>query len=255
MISLRLIAACGGLDPPLHPRSAPGTGRRRRPTGLLERRVLPRISHLFAGAQPDLGDGGGGRGAARGVAAAAAGPARPGGTVVLGGAGLVVRSLPARVSAEEADATYSFGLTDEIGNPQRSVYDTVEVVARLARRQGRRIAGVGELRPRSRSPLPPRGLRRSKPLPSAPFTIAPVHPSWEVPRTGSPPQSTHSQELGRPPARATASSRGLRDRSALEPAVGAARPAPIAPRDRRRRSLLQTTLRPPIHIHPCRRPG
>jgi hypothetical protein len=51
------------------------------------------------------------------------------------------------VSADEADATYSFGLTDEIGNPQRSVYYTVEVVARPARRRrGRRIAGVGDFR-------------------------------------------------------------------------------------------------------------
>ena len=30
---------------------------------------------------------------------------------------------------DEADATYSLGLTDEIGNPQRSVYYNVEVVA------------------------------------------------------------------------------------------------------------------------------
>jgi hypothetical protein len=50
------------------------------------------------------------------------------------------------VSADEADATYSFGLTDEIGNPQRSVYYTVEVVARPAHRRGRRIAGVGDFR-------------------------------------------------------------------------------------------------------------
>jgi hypothetical protein len=50
------------------------------------------------------------------------------------------------VSADEADATYSFGLTDEIGNPQRSVYYTVEVAARPVRRRGRRIAGVGDFR-------------------------------------------------------------------------------------------------------------
>lgn len=50
------------------------------------------------------------------------------------------------VSADEADATYSFGLTDEVGNPQRSVYYTVEVVARPARRRGRRIAGIGDFR-------------------------------------------------------------------------------------------------------------
>jgi len=50
------------------------------------------------------------------------------------------------VSADEADATYSFGLTDEIGNPQRSVYYTVEVVAQPARRRGRRIVGVGDFR-------------------------------------------------------------------------------------------------------------
>jgi hypothetical protein len=50
------------------------------------------------------------------------------------------------VSADEAAATYSFGLTDEIGNPQRSVYYAVEVVERLARHRGRRIAGVGDFR-------------------------------------------------------------------------------------------------------------
>lgn len=56
------------------------------------------------------------------------------------------RSPRVVVSADEADATYSFGLTDEIGNPQRSVYYTVEVVARPARRRGRRIVGVGDFR-------------------------------------------------------------------------------------------------------------
>ncbi len=50
------------------------------------------------------------------------------------------------VFADEADATYSFGLTDEIGNPQRSVYYTVEVVERRVRRRGRRITGVGDFR-------------------------------------------------------------------------------------------------------------
>ena len=50
------------------------------------------------------------------------------------------------VSAAEADATCSFGLTDEIGNPQRSVYYTVEVVERPARRRSRRIAGIGDFR-------------------------------------------------------------------------------------------------------------
>jgi hypothetical protein len=50
------------------------------------------------------------------------------------------------VSAAEADATYSFGLADEIGNPQRSVYYTVEVVERPIRRRARRIAGVGDFR-------------------------------------------------------------------------------------------------------------
>jgi len=50
------------------------------------------------------------------------------------------------VSAAEADATYSFGLTDEVGNPQRSVYYTVEVVERPLRRRGRRVPGVGDFR-------------------------------------------------------------------------------------------------------------
>jgi hypothetical protein len=56
------------------------------------------------------------------------------------------RSPRVVVSADESDATYSFGLTDEIGNPQRSVYYTVEVVQRPARRRGRRIVGVGDFR-------------------------------------------------------------------------------------------------------------
>jgi hypothetical protein len=56
------------------------------------------------------------------------------------------RSPRVVVSADESDATYSFGLTDEIGNPQRSVYYTVEVVQRPARRRSRRIAGVGDFR-------------------------------------------------------------------------------------------------------------
>jgi hypothetical protein len=50
------------------------------------------------------------------------------------------------VSADEGDATFLFGLTDELGNPQRSVYYTVEVVERRARRRGRRVAGVGDFR-------------------------------------------------------------------------------------------------------------
>jgi hypothetical protein len=50
------------------------------------------------------------------------------------------------VSADEGDATFLFGLTDELGNPQRSVYYTVEVVERRARRRGQRVAGVGDFR-------------------------------------------------------------------------------------------------------------
>jgi hypothetical protein len=49
------------------------------------------------------------------------------------------------VSADEGDATFLCGLTDELGNPQRSVYYTVEVVARRVRRRGRRV-GVGDFR-------------------------------------------------------------------------------------------------------------
>lgn len=50
------------------------------------------------------------------------------------------------VSAEEAEATFLFGLTDELGNPQRSVYYTVEIVERRARRRGRRVSSVGDFR-------------------------------------------------------------------------------------------------------------
>jgi hypothetical protein len=61
------------------------------------------------------------------------------------------------VSADESEATYSFGLTDEIGNPQRSVYYAVEVVQRRARRRGRRIAGVGDFRDLRQLTLVPGG--------------------------------------------------------------------------------------------------
>ena len=54
------------------------------------------------------------------------------------------RSPRVVVSADEGDATFLFGLTDELGNPQRSVYYTVEVLERRARRRGRRVAGVGD---------------------------------------------------------------------------------------------------------------
>jgi hypothetical protein len=50
------------------------------------------------------------------------------------------------VCADEGDATFLFGLTDELGNPQRSVYYTVDVVERRARRRGRRVVGVGDFR-------------------------------------------------------------------------------------------------------------
>jgi len=56
------------------------------------------------------------------------------------------RPLRVVVSADEADGTSFFGLTDEIGNPQRGVYYTVEVVARPARRRATRISGVGDFR-------------------------------------------------------------------------------------------------------------
>lgn len=50
------------------------------------------------------------------------------------------------VSVDDLDATFSCGLTDEVGNPQNSLYYTVEVVERPARRRGKRIAGVGDFR-------------------------------------------------------------------------------------------------------------
>ena len=50
------------------------------------------------------------------------------------------------VSAADTDATSFFGLTDEFGNPQRSVYYTVEVVERPVRRRAKRIPGVGDFR-------------------------------------------------------------------------------------------------------------
>ena len=45
------------------------------------------------------------------------------------------------VSADDGDATFLFGLTDELGNPQRSVYYTVEVAERRVRRRARRVGG------------------------------------------------------------------------------------------------------------------
>lgn len=56
------------------------------------------------------------------------------------------RSPRVVVSADEGDAAFLFGLTDELGNPQRSVYYTVEVVERRARRRGRRVGGIGDFR-------------------------------------------------------------------------------------------------------------
>jgi len=50
------------------------------------------------------------------------------------------------VSADDVGATFFFGLTDENGNPQSSLYYTVEVAERPARRRGKRIAGVGDFR-------------------------------------------------------------------------------------------------------------
>jgi hypothetical protein len=56
------------------------------------------------------------------------------------------RSPRVVVSADEGDATFLFGLTDELGNPQRSVYYTVEVVERRVRRRGRRVSSAGDFR-------------------------------------------------------------------------------------------------------------
>ena len=102
---------------------------------------------LLAGAQPDLGDGGGGRAAARGAAPPHQVRNDRAALALLEALALWLDRCPrVVVSAAEADATYSFGLTDEIGNPQRSVYYTVEVVERPIRRRARRIAGVGDFR-------------------------------------------------------------------------------------------------------------
>ena len=63
------------------------------------------------------------------------------------------------VFADEADATFLFGLTDEIGNPQRSVFYTVEVAQRPVRHRGRRIVGVGDFRDLRQLSLVPGGRR------------------------------------------------------------------------------------------------
>jgi hypothetical protein len=47
------------------------------------------------------------------------------------------------VSAGDADATFFFGLTDELGNPRRGLFYEVEVVDKPVRRRGKRIAGLG----------------------------------------------------------------------------------------------------------------
>jgi len=56
------------------------------------------------------------------------------------------RPLRVVVSADEADATSFFGLTDDIGNPQRSVYYAVDVIERPVRRRPKRIPGVADFR-------------------------------------------------------------------------------------------------------------
>lgn len=50
------------------------------------------------------------------------------------------------VSADELDGTSLLGLTDDFGVPHRSVFYTVEVVERRARRRGRTLGGVGDFR-------------------------------------------------------------------------------------------------------------
>jgi hypothetical protein len=50
------------------------------------------------------------------------------------------------VSADDSEATFYFGLTDQLGNPQRGLFYTVEVVEKRVRPRGRRIAGIGSFR-------------------------------------------------------------------------------------------------------------
>ncbi len=102
---------------------------------------------LLDGAQPDLGDVGGGRADACGAAPATAGPERPGSAVTLGSPGLVARSLPARCCVCGRSGRYIFiraHRRDRQSSAQR--LPTVEVVERPVRRRGKRIAGVGDFR-------------------------------------------------------------------------------------------------------------
>jgi hypothetical protein len=50
------------------------------------------------------------------------------------------------VSAADLDGTSFFGLTDDFGNPQQSVYYSVEVVERPVRRRSKGLGGVGDFR-------------------------------------------------------------------------------------------------------------
>jgi hypothetical protein len=50
------------------------------------------------------------------------------------------------VSAGDLDGTSFFGLTDEFGIRQNTVFYSVEVIERTRRRRSRRLAGVGDFR-------------------------------------------------------------------------------------------------------------
>jgi hypothetical protein len=71
------------------------------------------------------------------------------------------------VSAADLDGTSFFGLTDDFGTPQPSVYYSVEVVERPVRRRSKGLGGVGDFRDkfdRSRSgPGNPWDTRRTAP--------------------------------------------------------------------------------------------
>ncbi len=56
------------------------------------------------------------------------------------------RPVRVALSADDLDGTSFFGLTDDFGCPQPSVYYSVEIVERPVRRRPRKVGGVGDFR-------------------------------------------------------------------------------------------------------------
>lgn len=67
-------------------------------------------------------------------------------TLLEGLALMIGHAVRVVVSAADLDDTSFFGLTDDFGIRQNSVFYSVEVVERTPRRRSRRLAGVGDFR-------------------------------------------------------------------------------------------------------------